>query len=269
MSSGGHDVLVMGIVNVTPDSFSDGGRYFEHARAVEHGLELFAEGADIVDVGGESTRPGAVPVAEAEELRRVIPVIEALAPYGTISVDTVKEGVARAAVRAGATILNDVSGRLGPVAAELGVGWIAMHAKGDPQTMQQNPTYDDVVSEVRAWLAARLEEGRSLGVGRIWLDPGIGFGKTLAHNLALLGHLDALSTLGAPLAIGVSRKSMLAELCRAHGPLPPLEREEQSLAAAIWSIEHGVQLVRVHRVRPVRDYLHLRAAMHDAVGTWG
>lgn len=259
---------IMGIVNVTPDSFSDGGRYFDPARAIEHGLELFAEGADIVDVGGESTRPGAVPVPEAEELRRVLPVVEALAPYGVVSIDTVKPAVARAALQAGATIVNDVSGRLGLVAAEVGAVWIAMHSQGDPQTMQANPTYGDVVGEVSAWLGERRDEGRALGVREVWLDPGIGFGKTLAHNLALIAHLRQIKALGAPVVIGVSRKSMLAELSRAEPALPPLEREEQSLAAAIWAIEHGADVVRVHRVRPIRDYLRLAAAMEEAAREW-
>jgi len=259
---------IMGIVNVTPDSFSDGGRYFDPARAVEHGLELFAEGADIVDVGGESTRPGAVPVPEEEELRRVLPVVEALAPWGVVSVDTTKFRVAREAVAAGARIVNDVSGRLGQVAAELGAGWVAMHAKGDPATMQLNPTYADVVAEVRDWLAARLAEARQLGIEDLWLDPGIGFGKRVEHNLALLAHLPELAALGAPVLVGVSRKSVLAALSSREGVLPPSEREEQSLAAAIYALSRGASIVRVHRVRPVRDYLRLIAAMEEAGQAW-
>jgi dihydropteroate synthase len=261
-------VRIMGIVNVTPDSFSDGGRFFDHARAIEHGLELFGEGADIVDVGGESTRPGAVPVAGDEELRRVLPVVRELARYGPVSIDTRKPDVARAAVEAGAVVINDVSGRLGPVAAELGVGWVVMHAKGDPQTMQHNPTYHDVVTEVRDWLAARLREARELGIDDVWLDPGLGFGKTLEHNLALLANLEAIVALGAPVLVGASRKSMLATLSRREATLPPAEREEQSLAAAIWAFEHGAQVVRVHRVRPVRQFLTLRGAMEEARRQW-
>src|SRR5688572_4462216 len=189
----------MGVVNVTPDSFSDGGRFADHAAAIAHGLALAAEGADWVDVGGESTRPGAAPVPEAEELRRVVPVVEALAAEGLrVSIDTRKASVARAAVAAGATLLNDVGASLGSVAAELGVAWAAMHAQGEPATMQDAPSYRDVVSDVRDELVARADAARAAGVAEVWIDPGIGFGKTHQHNLALLAHLDELVATGYP-----------------------------------------------------------------------
>ena len=186
----------MGVLNVTPDSFSDGGRYLRPADALARGLAMVAEGADLVDVGGESTRPGARPVDEDEELRRVVPVVEALAGRVRLSVDTTKPSVARAAVAVGATLVNDISGRLFPVAASLGVGWVAMHMQGTPADMQRRPHYDDVVGEVHDFLLALAERARSAGVGEVWLDPGIGFGKTAAHNLALLGHVGELVRAG-------------------------------------------------------------------------
>src|SRR5690606_32297341 len=170
--------LVMGILNVTPDSFSDGGQYLDHEAAVAHGLEMAAEGADVVDVGGESTRPGAEPVDAATELARVVPVVAALAPHVRVSIDTVKPDVAAAAVEAGATLVNDVSCTLDGVAAELGVGWVAMHSRGDPRTMQTLTDYDDVVAEVRAHVVAAAERAAARGVGEVWIDPGIGFAKT-------------------------------------------------------------------------------------------
>ena len=184
--------LVMGILNVTPDSFSDGGRWFEPELAIRRGHEMVDEGADIVDVGGESSRPGAVEVPVEEELRRVLPVVEALCPHVRVSVDTVKEPVAEAAVAAGATLVNDVSASLWPVAARHGVGWVAMHRKGTPTTMQDDPRYDDVVAEVRDLLAERATAALEAGVPEIWIDPGIGFGKTIDHNFELLARLDVL-----------------------------------------------------------------------------
>src|SRR5690606_20534100 len=185
--------LVMGILNVTPDPFSDGGSFTDAARAVDRGHAIAAEGADWVDVGGESTRPGAQPVPEDEELRRVVPVVEALADAGlAVSVDTRKEAVARAAVAAGAQMVNDVSATLGHVAADLGVAWVAMHARGEPATMQLDPRYDDVVAEVLDHLVRRAEAALAAGAPEVWIDPGIGFGKTAAHNLTLLAHLDVL-----------------------------------------------------------------------------
>ena len=241
--------LVMGVLNVTPDSFSDGGRWFDRAAAVEHGRQLVSEGADLVDVGGESTRPGAEPVDEAEELRRVVPVVEELAPLVRISVDTRKPAVAVAALGAGATIVNDVSGSLemAHVAAAHRAGWVAMHMRGDPGTMQVDPVYDDVVGEVRDFLVGRAEAGRAAGVEEIWIDPGIGVGKTTDHNLSLLRHLRTFARTGWPLAIGVSRKGFLGKLA---GGAPVDDRLEGSLAVATWAMLEGVSLVRVHDVAP-------------------
>lgn len=245
----------MGVVNVTPDSFSDGGLFADHGAAIAHGLALADEGADWVDVGGESTRPGAVPVSEAEELRRVVPVIEALAAAGVqVSIDTRKPIVARAAVAAGATLLNDVGAGLGHVAAELGVAWAAMHAQGEPATMQVDPHYDDVVAEVREHLVARAEAALAEGVPEVWIDPGIGFGKTFSHNLTLLAHLDELVATGHPVLIGTSRKGLLGTLLgRSDGadrPAPVDDRLEGSLATATWAMACGVRMVRAHDVKP-------------------
>jgi dihydropteroate synthase len=236
----------MGVLNVTPDSFSDGGRWFDHDAAIARGLELVAEGADVVDVGGESTRPGAEPVDEAEERRRVVPVIEALAPHVRVSVDTRKAGVAEAALGAGATLLNDVSASLFEVAAGAGAGWVAMHMRGDPRTMQDDPRYDDVVAEVRAFLVGRAERARAAGVGEVWIDPGIGFGKDLRHNLALLAHVRDLVATGFPVLVGASRKRFLGVLT---GVDDPDDRLEGSLAAAVWAMSEGAAMVRVHDVR--------------------
>ena len=244
----------MGVVNVTPDSFSDGGRFADHHAAVAHGLALGDEGADWVDVGGESTRPGAQPVPEAEELRRVVPVVESLAAAGlAVSIDTRKVAVARAAVGAGATLLNDVGARLGAVAADLGVAWAAMHAQGEPATMQDAPRYRDVVTEVRDELVARADAARAAGVPQVWIDPGIGFGKTAAHNLQLLARLEELVAAGYPVLVGTSRKGFLGELLGASdgrdGPAPTDDRLEGSLATATWAMACGVRMVRVHDVR--------------------
>jgi dihydropteroate synthase len=253
--------LVMGVLNVTPDSFSDGGRWFDRAAAVAHGRRLVAEGADVVDVGGESTRPGAEPVDEAEELRRVVPVVEALAGDGSvrISIDTRKPAVAAAAVAAGATIVNDVSGApdVADVAAATGAGWIAMHMRGDPRTMQQDPVYEDVVGEVRDFLVGRAESAREAGVAEIWIDPGIGFGKTIGHNLSLLRHLRTFVSTGWPVAIGASRKGFLGKLA---GGAPVDDRLEGSLAVATWAMAEGVALVRVHDVAPTVQALKLVSA---------
>jgi dihydropteroate synthase len=245
--AGGGRPLVMGVLNVTPDSFSDGGRYLDRDAAVAHGLELVAEGADIVDVGGESTRPGAEPVDPTEESRRVLGVIAELARHVRVSVDTRHPAVAEAAIGAGATLVNDVSASLWPVvaAAGPGVGWIAMHAQGEPRTMQHDPRYDDVVAEVRASLVARAAEALTGGVGEVWVDPGIGFGKTAAHNLALLRHLDELVAAGHPVLVGVSRKRFIG---RITGDAPPHDRLEGSLALAVWAATRGAAAVRVHDV---------------------
>ncbi len=240
----------MGVLNVTPDSFSDGGEWFDGQRAIIRGHEMIGEGADIVDVGGESTRPGAEPVPVDEELRRVVPVIEALAPHVRVSVDTTKEAVAEAAVAAGATLVNDVSASLWPVAAAHGVGWVAMHRKGTPANMQDRPHFDDVVAEVTAYLADRAARGAAAGITEVWIDPGIGFGKTVEHNLALLGAVDGLAATGFPVLIGTSRKSFLGVLAAASDgtPAPVDGRLAGSLATATWAMQRGARMVRVHDV---------------------
>ena len=235
----------MGVLNVTPDSFSDGGHFLDHDAAVAHALRLVAEGADVVDVGGESTRPGAEPVPVAEERRRVVPVVEALRGRVTVSVDTRHREVAEAAVAAGAAIINDISASLWPVAAEAGVGWVAMHMQGDPRTMQVAPRYDDVVGEVRDHLVDRAERALGAGVAQVWIDPGIGFGKTLEHNLSLLRHLDVLVATGHPVLVGTSRKGFLGSMA---GGAAPLDRLEGSLATAVWAAVAGVAMIRVHDV---------------------
>jgi dihydropteroate synthase len=253
--------LVMGVVNVTTDSFSDGGCFVEVEAAVAHARQLVAEGADIVDVGGESSRPGAEPVDPDEEVRRVVPVIEALAPQVRVSIDTVKPEVARAAVAAGATLVNDVSASLAEVAAELDAGYVVMHRQGTPKTMQLAPHYADVVAEVSTFLAQRAAHAEALGIEEVWIDPGIGFGKTAAHNLALLRHLDQLVATGRPVLVGTSRKGFLGQLvARSDGRQDPAsphpdtapvgERLEASLATATWAMVQGARMVRVHDVLP-------------------
>ena len=246
--------LVMGVINVTPDSFSDGGQFNSTETAVAHGRALLAEGADWLDVGGESTRPGAEPVEEREELRRVIPVVEALAADGArVSIDTRKPGVAKAAVSAGASLLNDVGAANGTVAAELGVAWAAMHVQGEPATMQDDPRYGDVVAEVVDALLGLADSAVAAGVPEVWIDPGIGFGKTAAHNLALLAHLDAFVATGYPVLVGTSRKGFIGRLLgdsdHADAPAPLDDRLEGSLATATWAMANGARMVRVHDVR--------------------
>jgi dihydropteroate synthase len=248
--------LVMGVLNVTPDSFSDGGRYLDREMAIDRGRELFAQGADIVDVGRESTRPGAEPVPEAEERRRVVPVVAALAPHGRVSIDTRSAAVADAAIDAGATLVNDVSASLHPVvAAHPDVGWIAMHMRGDPRTMQDHPHYDDVVGEVCDYLVSRATAAVQAGIEEVWIDPGIGFGKTADHNLSLLRHLDVLVATGFPVVVGASRKRFIGALLAASdgsseaAPVPPDDRIEGSIATAVWAMVQGARMVRVHDVR--------------------
>jgi dihydropteroate synthase len=249
----------MGVLNVTPDSFSDGGLWLDADAAIAHGLEMVAQGADILDVGGESTRPGAEPVEEGEERRRVIPVIQALAPRVRVSIDTRKAGVAEAALAAGATLVNDVSASLWPVAAAGRAGWVAMHMRGEPRTMQQEPTYDDVVAEVKAFLTDRADQAEAAGVSEIWIDPGIGFGKTVEHNLSLLRHLSELVDTGRPVVIGTSRKSFLGRLAAPAGqpPVPADDRLEGSLATAVWAAVQGAGIVRAHDVEPTVQALRL------------
>jgi dihydropteroate synthase len=249
------DKSVMGVVNVTPDSFSDGGRFLDTDRAVAHGRELVAAGADIVDIGGESTRPGAEPVALDEELRRVLPVVAALAADGAVpvSIDTSKAAVAEAALRAGATIVNDVTAGLGDpdlfgVVAAAGSALVLMHMQGEPRTMQKAPHYDDVTVEVTEWLARRLDAARAAGVraDALIADPGIGFGKTGAHNLDLLARLaDLVAAIGVPVLVGASRKSFLARLT---GTTRADDRDDATLATSVWSFTQGARIVRVHDV---------------------
>ncbi len=243
--------VVLGVLNVTPDSFFDGGRYPTHDTAVARGREILAEGAAIVDVGGESSRPGADPVPLDEELRRVLPVIEALAPFGRVSIDTMKPEVAAAACAVGATLVNDVAGRCVDVAASAGVGIVVMHMQGEPATMQLDPHYDDVVAEVFDTLAADAETARAAGITEVYVDPGIGFGKTLQHNLALLAALPELVGRGEPVLVGTSRKSFLGRLIAAPGepPRPSDERLEGSLATAVWAMACGCAAVRAHDVK--------------------
>jgi dihydropteroate synthase len=250
----------MGVLNVTPDSFSDGGLYATAERAVAHGLDMVAEGADVIDVGGESSRPGADPVPLEEELARVVPVVEALAASGArVSVDTTKAAVARAALAAGATLVNDISASLWDVAAETGAGWVAVHMQGEPRTMQADPHYDDVVAEVHRFVLERARRAQAAGVGEVWVDPGIGFGKTTAHNLSLLRHLpelvEAAAAAGcAGVLVGTSRKRFLGVLAAggaaaaAGAPVPVTERLAGSLASAAAALVAGAGMVRVHDV---------------------
>lgn len=260
---------VMGIVNVTPDSFSDGGRLAGARTAADHALALLDQGADILDIGGESTRPGAAPVPAGEEMDRVVPVIEAIRdrrPEATLSIDTMKPDVARAAVAAGASIWNDVSAlAFAPdslaVAAELGCTVVLMHMKGEPRTMQDAPAYDDVVAEVADHLAARARAALDAGVARdrIWLDPGLGFGKTAAHNLALTARLDRLTALGFPVLFAASRKRVIQAVDPAAAD--PLDRLGGSLALALEAARRGAAVVRVHDVRETVQALAIQAAV--------
>jgi dihydropteroate synthase len=240
----------MGVLNVTPDSFYDGGRYLDHDLAIQRGMEMVAEGAEIIDVGGESSRPGAEGVSTAEECRRILPVVAALAHEVRVSVDTTKAEVARAAVREGATLLNDVDSSLAAVAAELGVGIALMHMLGTPKTMQQSPHYDDVVEEVTSYLLGVASEAVALGVEEVYIDPGIGFGKLVKDNVVLLKALPGLVERGVPVMVGTSRKSFLATISKEKGApaLGPDERFEGSLATAVWSMACGAAVVRVHDV---------------------
>ncbi len=262
------------MLNATPDSFSDGGLHLDVDAARARVRQMVAEGANWVDVGGESTRPGAAPVPVDEELRRVVPVVEAVAEdcrsAGVgLSVDTRREQVARAAVAVGATVVNDVSASLWPVAADLGVGWVAMHMAGDPRTMQDDPRYDDVVDQVRHFLGGRAAQARAAGVAQVWVDPGIGFGKTTRHNLELLARLDLLVGDGTPVLVGTSRKRFTGELLARSDagelrpvpegaavatpgeiePVPTTDRRVGSLTTAVWAMIHGARIVRVHDVQ--------------------
>ncbi len=261
----------MGVINVTPDSFSDGGRYSSPDNALAQARALIAQGADMLDIGGESTRPGAAPVDEAEEIARVVPVIAAIAAETDkpISIDTMKPAVARAAMAAGASIWNDVtalswSPDSPAVAADLGCQVVLMHMRGEPRTMQAAPRYDDVTAEVCRHLSERARIAREAGVAReaIWLDPGIGFGKTAAHSLTLLGQLDRVVALGFPVLVGVSRKSFLKSVDPTA--IDADDRLGGSLAAALAGARAGVAAVRVHDVRETVQALAVQAAIADA-----
>ncbi|QKK02324.1 MAG: dihydropteroate synthase [Pseudomonadota bacterium] len=258
--------LVMGVVNVTPDSFSDGGQFLAPERAVEHALRLAAEGADILDIGGESTRPGAEPVNEAAELERVLPVIEGVVNRTgvPVSIDTVKPGVMRRAVAAGAAMINDVNGLRAPGAidavAELNVPVCIMHMLGEPRTMQGNPVYASVVDDIRAFLHERVEACRAAGIdpSRIVIDPGFGFGKTLEHNLELLARFDEIVSLGIPVLAGLSRKSMLGAIT---GREKPADRVVASVIAHVLAVQKGASIVRVHDVAETVDGLRMLEAL--------
>jgi dihydropteroate synthase len=257
---------IMGVVNVTPDSFSDGGRFLDPSAAVTHGVHLANDGADILDVGGESTRPGADPVPVDEELRRVVGVIERLAAAATgarISIDTSKAAVARAAVDAGASYVNDVTAfradpEMSQVVAERELPCCLMHMLGEPSTMQADPRYDDVVSEVKSFLDERLRSAVAEGVAeeRVMLDPGIGFGKTVEHNLELLRRLDEIAALGRPVVVGASRKAFLGRLTGREVD----DRLAGTIAANVLAFERGASVFRVHDVAPVRDALEVAGA---------
>ncbi|TAN29325.1 MAG: dihydropteroate synthase [Actinomycetota bacterium] len=256
---------IMGILNVTPDSFSDGGRFFDTEAAIERGHQLAIMGADIIDVGGESSRPGAVPVPVEEELRRVIPVIAELSNSYRVSVDTFKPEVAARAAEAGATLINDISGSLAQVAADHEVGWVAMHMQGSPQTMQRFPHYEDVVTEVFDYLQRKIDWAGNLGVSEIWIDPGIGFGKNLQHNLSLLQRLDKLTELGVPILVGTSRKAFLGKIAKASTgfEVPPIQRTEASVSSCAWCFLNGATMMRVHDVAETRELLTLLSWRQD------
>jgi dihydropteroate synthase len=259
--------LVMGVVNVTPDSFSDGGRYLSAQAAIDHARRLVEEGADLLDIGGESSRPGAEPVPVEEELRRVMPVLEAVVALGVpVSVDTMKPQVMRAAIGVGAAMVNDILALRAPGALEAVAGSdvavCLMHMQGEPRTMQLNPTYSDVVREVRDFLAERMAAAEAAGIdrSRIVVDPGFGFGKDRSHNLALFRSLPAFAALGVPVLVGLSRKSVLGRLTGRDVD----ERLAASLAAAVLAVERGAHIVRVHDVAATRDALAVLAAVTGA-----
>ncbi len=265
--------LVMGVLNVTPDSFSDGGKFGSTDLAVEHAREMARAGADIIDVGGESTRPGAAPVSAEEELRRVLPVIERLRDW-VVSVDTTKAAVAEQALAAGARIVNDISAlrfdsRMIEVVRDTGAGVVLMHMQGTPQTMQQSPHYDDVIAEVRSFLAERIAFAESHGLkkSQIAVDPGIGFGKTVAHNLQILARLGEFSSLGCPLLVGPSRKSFIGKLLnqREAGSRPGSDGRLWGTAATVaWAVAQGARIVRVHDVAEMTDVVRMVEAVKQA-----
>ncbi|MGK2954271.1 MAG: dihydropteroate synthase [Solirubrobacterales bacterium] len=254
----------MGVVNVTPDSFSDGGEFLDPELAIRHGLELIEAGADVLDIGGESTRPGAEAVSAEEELRRVAPVVEGLAGAAPISIDTAKAQVAAAAIEAGASIVNDVTGLGGDpdmagVCADAGVEVVLMHMLGTPRTMQDDPRYDDVVADVRAFLLERVEVATAAGISRerVWIDPGIGFGKTLEHNLALLGGTSEFVATGFPVLVGPSRKAFIGKIDGSKED----RRLGGTIAACLEALRGGAGMVRVHDVGPVVQAIRVAEAI--------
>jgi dihydropteroate synthase len=257
----------MGIVNVTPDSFSDGGEFLDPERAIDHGRELAAAGADVLDIGGESTRPGARAVSAAEELGRTAPVVEALSSAGLyVSIDTSKTAVAEAALGAGASMVNDVTAlvadpQLAALCAERDCEVVLMHMLGDPRTMQENPVYEDVVDDIKSFLAERIEYATNAGIDeeRIWVDPGIGFGKTVEHNLELHRRLGELSELGRPIAFGSSRKSFIGKLTGAEVH----DRIGGTIASNVIAYANGARMLRVHDVAPTRQALTVAEAILD------
>ena len=262
---------IMGILNITPDSFSDGGLYLDRQKAIDRALKMVEEGADIIDIGGESTRPGAEPVELEEELRRTIPVIEAVASKVDvpISIDTYKAGVAKRAIEAGATIVNDISGlrfdpEMASVVAETGVAVVVMHIKGTPKDMQKNPEYHDLFGEIIQYLRGSIEIAKKAGVPeeRIIIDPGIGFGKRPEHNLQIIKRLDRFSVLGRPILVGPSRKSFIGI---ALGNLPPEERVEGTAAAVAISVYNGASIVRVHDVKTMHSVVRIKKKKKNEV----
>ena len=256
----------MGILNVTPDSFSDGGRHLDVATAINHAKKMVADGADVIDIGGESSRPGASPASAEEEMARVMPVIEGLADEICVplSIDTCKSAVARRALEAGAHIVNDITALRGDadmtdVVREMDAGLILMHMRGSPRTMQRSPAYDDVVSDISSWLQRRIKEVETKGIfaDRIVIDPGIGFGKTVDHNLEILRRLDEFRRLNKPILIGTSRKSFIGKILN----LPVNDRIEGTAATVTWAIARGADMIRVHDVKT----MHRVARMTDAL----
>ncbi len=270
----GPKTWIMGVLNITPDSFSDGGQYLDKDKAIEQGLRLIEEGSDIIDIGGESTRPGSDPIPAEEEIRRIIPVIQALREKtkALISVDTTKSEVARAALDAGADIINDISSLrfdsgMAPLAAERDVPVILMHMKGMPKTMQVDPYYEDVLLEVKSFLEKRIHEAQAAGIRRerIIIDPGIGFGKRLEDNLALINKLHVLAELDRPILIGTSRKSFIGNIL----DLPPQERLEGSIASSILSMAHGAHILRVHDVAAIKRAVLVAEAIMKEINSVG
>jgi dihydropteroate synthase len=262
----GDKTWIMGVINVTPDSFSDGGFYLDKKKAIERGLELVAQGADILDVGGESTRPGSDAISPEEELKRILPVISELREKTNvmISVDTTKSAVAEAALEAGADIINDISAfrfddRMPLIATETGAPVVLMHMKGVPKTMQSSPYYEDLFQEIRCFLEERIATAEAYGIKRenIIVDPGIGFGKSLEHNLSIINNLNFLEKLNRPILVGISRKSFIGKILN----LPPEERVEGTIASAVLSVLKGAHILRVHDVEPVKRAITVAEAI--------